>query len=450
MHMVRYRKAQQLLMEVPPSLPAEFRPDRKRASAAIAAGLAAGGGWLDPLAVQEVLSSYGIPVPQTMRVANVDAAAGQAATLSTSVALKIDSPDITHKSDVGGVALNLEGAEVVRGAAEAMLSRISKTAPVAHISGFIVQEMIHRPGAYELILGIATDTTFGPFLLFGQGGTAVEVIDDKALGLPPLNLKLAREMMARTRIWKQLNGFRDHPPIDLNAVALALVGLSQLICDFDSIAELDINPLLADAKGIIALDARIRLQTESRALHDRLAIRPYPTEWESMETIVGLGDFRLRPVRPEDAPAFVIFGARLDREDVRMRFFTAFRSLPRSLLARLTQIDYDRDMAFVLFDAKNAVAGIARLAAEPDGQRAEFAVIVRSDLKGRGVGHRLMNRLIAYAKARGIEELFGDILAENSAMLALCRDLGADLSLPASGVVRSTINLRSPKQPLPN
>jgi acetyltransferase len=443
MHIVRYRKAQQVMMEVPPSLPAEFRPDRERARATIAAGLSAGAGWLDPLAAQEVLSCYGIPVPRTARVADAKEAAEQAASLSTPVVLKIDSPDITHKSDVGGVALNLEGATAVREAAEAMLLRVAKSTPDAHLCGFIVQEMIRRPGAYELILGVANDTTFGPFLLFGHGGTAVEVIDDKALALPPLNLKLAREMMARTRIWKQLNGFRDRPPAALDAIALALVGLSQLACDFDSVAELDINPLLADGKGIVALDARIRLEPRSRALQERLAIRPYPAEWERTDIIAGLGDFRLRPVRPEDAPAFVVFAARLAPEDVRMRFFTPFRTLPRALLARLTQIDYDRAMAFVLFDAKNTVAGITRLAADPDGRRAEFAVIVRSDLKGRGVGRYLMDRLIAYAKARGIEELFGDVLAENSAMLALCRDLGFSLVPSSAGVLRATMAIKT-------
>jgi acetyltransferase len=439
MHMVRYRKAQQMLMEVPPSLPAEFKPDREKAQALIEAGLRQGVGWLDPLDVQDVLSCYGIAVPRTARVPDAKDAAEQAAALAVPVVLKIDSPDITHKSDVGGVALNLEGAEAVRQAAETMLSRVAHAAPNAGIRGFIVQEMIHRPGAYELILGMASDTTFGPFLLFGHGGTAVEMIDDKALGLPPLNLKLARDMIARTRIWKLLRGFRDRLPVAIDAVALALVGLSQLVCDFDAIAELDINPLLADPRGVVAVDARIRLQPASQAGQERLAIRPYPAEWESTETIAGVGEFQLRPVRPEDAPTFIVFAARLDPEDVRMRFFTPFRQLPRTLLARLTQIDYDRAMAFVLLDAKDAVAGVVRLAADPDGRRAEFAVLVRSDLKGRGIGRALIDRLIVYAKSRGIEELFGDVLAENAAMLALCRGIGCSIGPSSAGVVRVTI-----------
>jgi len=447
MHMVRYRKAQQVLMEVPPSLPAEFRPDREKARAAIATALSTGAGWLDPLAAQEVLSCYGIPVPRTMRVASAREAAERAAAFATPVVLKIDSPDITHKSDVGGVALNLEGAVTVRAAAETMLSHVAKSAPNARMNGFIVQEMIRRPGAYELILGIASDATFGPFLLFGHGGTAVELIDDKALGLPPLNLKLAREMMARTRVSRQLAGFRDQPPAALDAIALALVALSQLACDFDSIAELDINPLLADSKGIVALDARIRLQAASQSAEERLAVRPYPAEWESEETIPGMGRFRLRPVRPEDAPAFVALAARTDPQDMRMRFLGVMNQLTPSLLARLTQIDYDREMAFLLFDSGNAVGGVARLCADPDGRRAEFAVIVRGDLKGRGIGRLLMDRLVAYAKARNMEELFGDVMTENTAMLALCRNLGCALGSPSFGIVHALLKLDGAPMP---
>jgi len=440
MHLVRYRKAQQMLVEVPPSLPAEFRPDCERARIAITAGLSKGAGWLDPLAVQEILSSYHIPVPRTARVANAREAADQAAIFATPVVLKIDSPDITHKSDVGGVALNLN-AGMAREAASAMLERVTQSVPHAQITGFIVQEMICRPHAYELILGMASDKTFGPFLLFGHGGTAVEVIDDKVLGLPPLNLKLAREMMARTRIARQLHGFRDQPPAALDAIALALVGLSQLISDFDAIVELDINPLLADSKGIIAVDARIRLQAPSNNAQDRLAIRPYPAEWESKEAVPGMGLFRLRPVRPEDAPVLVAFASRIEPQDMRMRFLGALAQLPPALLARLTQIDYDREMAFVLFDSENAVAGVTRLAADPDGRRAEFAVIVRSDLKGHGLGRLLIDRLISYARSRGIVELFGDMLADNTAMLALGHDLGCVFTSPSRGITHASLAL---------
>jgi len=382
-------------------------------------------------------------VARTARAASADEAAAKAAEYRAPIALKIYSPDITHKSDVGGVALDLNGTDAVKIAADAMLVRVAKAAPKARLEGFVVQEMIRRPGAYELILGMADDATFGPFMLFGHGGTAVEVIGDKALGLPPLNLKLAQEMIQRTRIWHQLKGYRDRLPVALDAIALTLVQLSQLVCDFDEIAELDINPLLADERGVIAVDARIRVAPEALTAipHCRLAIRPYPQELESLETIPGLGEFLMRPVRPEDAPAFTRLSARMAPEDVRLRFFSPFKTLPPVLLARLTQIDYDREMAFVLFDVQNEVAGVGRLSADPDGARAEFAVLSRSDLKGHGIGHLFMNRLIAYARARNIGQLFGDVLVENEPMLALCRELGFKISTPSHGVIRATLVL---------
>ncbi len=430
MHLVRYRRGQEALLEVPPSLPPGAQPDRAAAKALIAA---AGPGWLDALAVQGVLESYGIAIVQTVRTASPDEAAAAAAKIGGPIALKILSPDITHKSDAGGVALGLSGGEAVRLAAAEMKQRIGTRLPRARIEGFLVQQMVQRPRAHELILGMAVDRTFGPFLLFGQGGTAVEIIDDKALGLPPLNLKLATEMIGRTRVWRQLKGYRDRPAAALDAIAATLVALSQLICDFPEIAELDINPLLADETGVIALDARIKLAPAEGPARDRLAIRPYPEELVRSETLAGVGDLVLRPVRPEDAPAFARLFARLSPDDIRMRFLTPLRAMPAALLARLTQIDYDREMAFVLESAAGDIAGVGRIAADPDNARAEFALLVRSDLKSHGVGSLLMQRLGSYAKDRGIGELWGDVLSENAAMLARCRGLGCSIAPSPSG-----------------
>jgi len=302
--------------------------------------------------------------------------------------------------------------------------------------------MIRRPLAHELILGMAQDAQFGPFLLFGHGGTAVEVIGDKALGFPPLNLKLARDMIAATRISKELAGYRDRPPADIGAIALTLVKLSQMICDLDEIAELDINPLLADEKGVIALDVRIRIAplAQDAKRGGRLAISPYPGHLERTENVAGFGSLRMRPVRPEDAPAIVRYFEQLTPEDVRLRFFTPMRELSPALLARLTQIDYDREMAFVLLDATSGILGVARLAADPDNLKAEFAVSVRSDLKGRGLGRFLMQALVGYARSRGIREIFGDVLQGNTLMLALARDLGCIAAPPnRDGIIRVTL-----------
>jgi acetyltransferase len=290
--------------------------------------------------------------------------------------------------------------------------------------------MVHRPGAFELIVGVAEDTQFGPLILFGQGGTAVEVVGDSALGLPPLNMKLARDLMARTRINKLLIGYRSQPPADLEAIALTLVKISQLVIEHPEIVELDINPLLADQYGVVALDARIRLT--ARAAEDplaRFAIRPYPSELEETIALPDGTSLLLRPVRPEDEPAFHASFAKLTPEDVRMRFFVNMRELPHDLAARLTQIDYDRELALVAFTLPSApepceLVGVVRIMADPDNRRGEYAVIVRSDFQRRGLGRILMDRIVTQAKRRGIAEIFGYVLEENSAMLKLCGELG--------------------------
>ncbi|MGD0191039.1 MAG: bifunctional acetate--CoA ligase family protein/GNAT family N-acetyltransferase [Rhizomicrobium sp.] len=442
MHLVRYARGQEILMEVPESIPSGFSPDTGKARTIVADALKAGETWLSEPNVRGLLSCYGIPVVRSAVVTSPEDAAQKAREFGKPVALKIFSPDITHKSDVGGVALDLATPEVVKVSAEAMLKRVAAAMPGVRLNGFVVQEMINRPGALELILGMAIDATFGPFLLFGQGGTAVEVIGDKALALPPLNLALAKLMMSRTRIWKQLQGYRDRPPADIDAVALTLVQLSQLISDIDEIVDLDINPLLADATGVIAVDARIKVKAvDPAAIRDgRMAIRPYPKELEQHETVPGIGEVFLRPVRPEDAPAFIDMFEHMSAGDIRLRFFSPLRALPKSLLARLTQIDYDRELAFVLLE-KDVLIGVGRVSSDPDNVRAEFALTVRTDKQGHGLGRFLMKKLIVNAKARGTQELFGDVLADNEWMLALCRELGFEIGLPSLGVIRATLKL---------
>jgi acetyltransferase len=442
MHLVRYARGQDMLMEVPPSIPTSFVPDEDAARAVVGEALNDGESWLSEPRVRKLLTCYGIPVVRSALVRTPEEAADKAREFASPVVLKIFSPDITHKSDVGGVALDLATPDVVRATAEAMLARVASAAPKARLEGFVVQEMIVRPDAVELILGMAVDATFGPFLLFGQGGTAVEVIADKALALPPLNMMLARTMISQTRVWRQLKGYRDHPPAALDQVALTLVQLSQMISDIDEIVDLDINPLLANAAGVIALDARIKVRAAAGALtHDsRLCIKPYPKELEERQVIAGAGEMLLRPVKPEDAPDFIKLFERMSPGDVRLRFFSPLRALPRALLARLTQIDYDREMAFVLLD-KEELIGVARVSADPDNLKAEFALTIRSDRQGHGLGRFLMQRLIAYSRARGTAEVFGDVLAENEWMLALCREMGFEIGLPSVGVLRATLKL---------
>lgn len=429
LQIVHYRRNQALLMQVPPSTPGDFMVDRAQAQAVTRAALAAGRKMLSEPEAKQVLSAYGIPVVETRIARTVDEAVTSAQAIGFPVAVKILSPDISHKSDVGGVILDLETAVAVRGAAGAMHERLTRLQPEARLQGFSVQAMARRPQATELIVGMTTDPVFGPVILFGQGGTAVEVVDDHAVGLPPLNMVLARDMVLRTRVSKLLAGYRNRPPVDLDAICMTLVQVAQLVTDIPEIAELDINPLLADSTGVIALDARMRIAASDVRTDPllRLAIRPYPQELE--ETIEWNGkSVTLRPVRPEDGAAHVAFFNALTPEDVRYRMFIRVREMQPSQLARFTQIDYDREMAFIATrltpEGRSETLGVARVVADPDNVKAEFAVIVRSDLKQQGLGGILMNKLIAYCRSRDTGEIVGEALAQNRPLLKLANQLG--------------------------
>ncbi|MDB5890057.1 MAG: hypothetical protein JWP47_888 [Polaromonas sp.] len=422
-----YRRNQALLLEAPTA--SENGPADVAAARAIIEGVLAGGrDMLDELEAKAVLRAYGIPVVPTIAVEPAaDAAVNAARDIGYPVAIKILSPDISHKSDVGGVHLNLRGEEELRKAAEGMLARVRELKPQARITGLTVQAMVTRPLAQELILGASIDPLFGPVLLFGHGGTAVEVVADRAIGLPPLNRVLARELISRTRVAKLLAGYRDHPPAKLDAVCDVLIALSQMLSDLPELAELDINPLLADHEGVIALDARLRVSRKQEAGAAQFAITPYPAElaktvhWND-ETI------HIRPIRPEDESQHRSFIEALQPEDLRLRFFGVRRELPRSELARLAQIDYAREMAFIavrsLPDGTSQTLGVVRAVIDPDNIDAEFAVIVRSDLKARGLGRILMRKMIDFLSGRGTQRMVGYVLRENKAMRKLARSLG--------------------------
>ena len=425
-HLLAHRVGQALLREVPPSLPVEFAPRTEEAGRVIEAALAAGADRLSEAESKAILSAYGVPVVPTRIAGDAEAAARGAAEIGFPVALKILSPDVVHKSDVGGVSLDLPSTAAVLDAARAMVERLRSTAPQARLAGFTVQPMARRPAAIELFVGIGCDAIFGPVVLFGQGGLAIEQIGDRAIALPPLNLNLARELVGRTRVARLLGGFRGVPPIDRDALELALVKVAQIAVDLPEVVELDVNPLVADASGVLALDARIRIQRADRA--DRLAIRPYPRELEETVSLRDGRSVRLRPIRPEDEPSYLAFFTRLSPEDLRFRFFNLVRAMPHSQLARYTQIDYDREMAFIATaegpDGAPQTLGVVNAVATPGGAEAEFAIQVRTDLKGKGLGHALLAKMIRYCRARGLRTLVGQVLPDNRAMLDLAHALG--------------------------
>ncbi len=433
MYLVRHREAQQALMETPPSLPDDFVVDAAAAQAVVAGALAEGRRWLDPLEVTALLQAYGIPITPAVLAPDPEAAVAAAAPMLAKgdpVALKILSPDIVHKSDVGGVRLNLASEAAVREAAAGILARARQARPEARIDGVVVQPMITRPKARELICGLADDATFGPVIVFGRGGTAVEVIDDKALALPPLDLRLAHELISRTRVSRILKAYRDVPAADERAVALVLVKLAQLAADIPQIRELDINPLLADRDGVVAVDARVAIApwdgpVQKGPWHSRFVVRPYPKEWERTVALPHARRMFVRPVRPEDEALFLEFFSKVSDEDLRLRFFSAVRHFSHEFIARLTQLDYARSIALVAIDPDNGqMLGAVRLLADANYERGEYGILVRSDLKGYGIGWKLMEIMIEYAGSIGLKTVEGQVLRENVTMLAMCRQLG--------------------------
>jgi acetyltransferase len=438
MHLVQYRQSRRQLMAVPPSLPQDFVPDDGAVRPLIETALREHSGdgyvWLDPIAIAKVLAAYGIAVtPATLADDPESAAAAARPHLARgdAVVLKIQSADIVHKSEVGGVRLNLTTEAAVRAAAADILRRARAAKRDARIAGVTVFPMVVRPKARELIVGIADDPTFGPVIVFGQGGTAVEAIDDKALALPPLDLALAHGLIARTRVARILKAYRNVPAADETAIALVLVKLAQLAADFPEIREIDLNPLLVDETGVIAVDARVAVAPFERTLpgplsgNPRFAIRSYPKAWERHLTLPDGNKVFARPIRPEDEALYPAFVTAVTADDVRLRFFAPIKEFSHGFIARFTQIDYARAMAFIAIEeATGQMLGVVRVHADSEYRTAEYAILVRSDLKGHGLGWQLMELMIDYARSEGLESIRGQVLQENRTMLQMCRELG--------------------------
>jgi acetyltransferase len=450
MHLIDYRRGQAALMQTPENVDLETPPAVATFASEIDQAIVADRKWLDPLLVDRLLAAYGIPtVPLAAARTAEEAAVHATPILATGAAcaLKIHSRDIVHKSDIGGVALGLTSVAAVRAETDAMLARVATAAPQARIDGVLVQAMVHRPGALELIAGIADDPTFGTVMLFGRGGKAVEVVRDRALALPPLDMALARDMIARTRISRLMAGYRDVPPVDIGAVAQVLVRLSRLAADLPGITEVDLNPILVDAKGLVVVDARVAVGrppsvTLARGGHPRFAIRPYPAEWERKITTSRGTELVVRPVRPEDEPLYHPFFAKIDPSHMRQRFFAPIRTINHAFIARLTHMDYARAMAFLALDPTSGeLLGVVRLHADPDNVEAEFAILVRSDRQGLGLGAALMKLIVEYGRAQGTRRIIGQVFRENTRMLALCAEIGFRITPDADDSSLQTVTL---------
>lgn len=423
-----YRLHQEELLQTPPAHGGAAEADLPRIRRIVDHALSQGRELLTEPEAKDLLGAAGLPVVPTLTVGRDVAEAEAAAdSLGYPVVVKILSEDISHKSDVGGVRLNIGSRAELQQTCLGMLERVRELRPDAQVQGFTVQPMVRKKHAHELIVGASVDPVFGPVILFGAGGTAVEVLADRALSLPPLNRPLALAQMERTRIARLLRGYRDEPAADINGVADTLVAISRLLAQVPEIAELDINPLLTNHEGAVALDARVRVSASRPAGAARFAIQPYPEHLIESWTWQGQA-LTLRPIRPEDELQHRAFLERLDPEDIRLRVFYSRRSIEHSELARLTQIDYAREMAFIATrptdNGDEETLGAVRATVDPDNETAEFGVIVRSDLKGSGLGHRLMSKMIAHLRERGTRRLVGTVLRVNTGMLELARALG--------------------------
>ena len=448
---VRHRE---LRLQLPPPVdpaPAGSRPlDIAAAGQIVDAARRAGRNMLGEDEAKAMLAACGIEVAQGQLATSTAQARELAESIGFPVVLKVRAEGVTHKSEVGGVLLSLKTGDEVALGFELIRERVEKRAPQARFTGVLVQKMISRPHGRELIVGIARDPSFGPVLTFGMGGIAVEVVSDSALALPPLNRVLASDLIDRTRVSRMRDRFRGMPAADMDRLIDALIRVSELACELPCLRELDINPLLADENGVIALDARVVVDDwpiAPDAAYSHLAIHPYPKSLErELQVRDGTG-LLLRPIRPEDAEAEQRFVARLSRQTLYLRFHAPVRELSVEKLIRFTQIDYDREMAFVAVDRESEsgeIRAIARYTRLADGESAEFGVTVEDSWQGRGLGSAMIGALEQCARERGLSEMIGYVLRENESMrqLMLARGYVAHREEEDAQVIRFALPLR--------
>jgi acetyltransferase len=424
-----YRRNRAQLLQVPPAAvePDGRAPDLVAAAALRERALAEGRTLLSEHESKALLAAFQLPVPSSILVKNRDQAAAKAREMGFPVVLKLHSPDITHKSDVGGVRLDLQNADMAASAYDDMMRHVRSLRPQARIEGALLQPMLRFAHAREVLVGVAHDAVFGPVLSFGAGGVAVEAVRDTALALPPLNAALAQDLMQRTRVHRLLAGYRDVPPADLDALAAILAGVSRMACLLPWLAEMDLNPVLAHPGGAVIADARVVIDPAAPAQpqprYPHLAIHPYPHELEGEIRLRDGRALQVRPIRPEDAGREKRFFDRLSARSRYQRFMQYLAQLSERMLARFTQLDYDRELALVALWQDEFVA-VGRYAPNRDGRTAEFALVVADDWQGKGLGHALLERLCAAARAAGYRALYGHILGANREMLELAAHVG--------------------------
>ncbi len=432
-HVATFYRNQRMLLRTPGPLSPQEPPDLEGARAIVESALAEHREVLNEMESKALLAAFRIPIANTMVAHSPTEALLIAQELGYPVAMKVDSPDITHKSDAGGVRLNLGNAHAVRAAYQEILETVGAARPGAKVNGVAVEPMIVRPNGRELMIGVIRDPVFGPAITFGSGGTAVEVHRDRAVALPPLDQFLVDDLIRSTRVSKLLGAFRHLPPVDLGALESILLRVSEMICELPWLTEMDINPLIVDEHGAIAADARIvvRRAPPRRGRYGHMAIHPYPVKFVRTWQLPDGRVVTLRPIRPEDATIEQDFVKGLSDESRYFRFMNTLRELTPMMLARFTQIDYDREMAFIAVieeGAREVEIGVVRYITNPDGETCEFALVVADAWHRHGLGRRLMELLIEVARSRGLKAMLGHVLSNNQRMLELCTDIGFVIS----------------------
>ncbi|HBC81585.1 MAG TPA: protein lysine acetyltransferase, partial [Escherichia sp.] len=447
MHMVEYRRNQKQLRETP-ALPSNLTADTAEAHKLLQQAIDEGATTLDTHEVQPVLRAYGLHTLPTWIASDSAEAVHIAGQIGYPVALKLRSPDIPHKSEVQGVMLYLRTAAEVQQAAEAIIDRVKMRWPQARVHGLQVQSMANRAGAQELRVVVEQDPVFGPLIMLGEGGVEWRAQDQAAVALPPLNMNLARYLVIQAIKDKKIRGRSGLQPLDVIGLSQFLVRVSNLIVDCPEIQRLDIHPLLASAGEFTALDVTLTLAPFSGSSESRLAIRPYPQHLEESVTLKNGDACLFRPILPEDEPALQRFIAKVTKEDLYYRYFSEINEFTHEDLANMTQIDYDREMAIVAVrrtDDGEEILGVTRAISDPDNVDAEFAVLVRSDLKGLGLGRRLLEKLIGYTRDHGLMRLNGITMPNNRGMVTLARKLGFTVDIQLEdGIVSLTLPLAGP------
>ena len=430
-HISKYYRNQKLLLQTPEPTRQHGRPEAEGAKMLIEALLAERRKVLSEMESKAILRAFKVPVAQTMVARTATEALLLAEQIGFPVAMKVDSPDLQHKSDAGGVRLNIGNAPAVRNAYHDIIDTVQKRHPNIKINGVSIEPFLSHPNGRELMIGVFRDPIFGPVITFGAGGFDVEIFSDRSVALPPLNKFLAKDLIDSTRASKILGQFHNMPPVDREAIKEVLLCISEMVCELPWIMEMDLNPLIVDENGAIAADARIVIDHAASATGDRyahMAIYPYPVhliqEWQMNDGKVVV----IRPIRPEDAELEQEFVKAMSDESRYYRFMDTLRELTQTMLVRFTQIDYDREMALVAVmtddEGKESQIGVARYVGNPDGESVEFALAVGDDWQKCGVGRKLMTALIDCARMKGYRAVVGDVLSTNSKMFRLMTSLG--------------------------